>query len=176
METLRFRPSAELWPLVDRAFQRHSRDVGLLLPGAGIEHVGATAVPGALTRGDLDLLVRVAPDDFGTAAAVLHERFEPDQRENWTATFASFRDREAQGPAVGVQLVARGSRVEAAFVALHRALRGSPDLVAAANDLKRHFEGRDPTGYAAAKQELLEGVLRDRDPERFGAGTWPWPD
>jgi GrpB-like predicted nucleotidyltransferase (UPF0157 family) len=44
---LRFRPEAELWPLVDRAFQQHSRAIRALLPCAEVEHIGATAVPGA---------------------------------------------------------------------------------------------------------------------------------
>jgi len=70
-----FRPAAELWPLVDRAFQRHSREIRVLVPSATVEHVGATAVPGLLTKGDLDLLVRVPPGEVDAAIEALQLRY-----------------------------------------------------------------------------------------------------
>ncbi len=172
---LRFRPEAELWPLVDRAFQRHSRDVRTLVPSATVEHVGATATPGSLTKGDLDLLVRVPPERFADAREALEGRYEVDQPANWTETFASFRlDEDGELP-LGIQLVCEGSTLDAAFTSLRRLLRARPDLVERANELKRRHEGGDPDAYAIEKRAFLEEQLRDLDPARFGAGTWPWP-
>lgn len=173
--SLRFRSEAELWPLVDRAFQRHSRDVRTIVPSATVEHVGATATPGSLTKGDLDLLVRVPPERFAVAREALRGRYEIDQPGNWTETFASFRLHEEGELPLGIQLVAAGSTVDGAFTLLGRLLRSRPDLVKRANGLKRRHEGGDPRAYGLEKRALLEELLRDHDPVRFGTGTWPWP-
>lgn len=61
-----------------------------LLPGAEIEHIGATAIPGTLTKGDVDLCVRVARAGFRAAADTLAVHFTTKQPENWTEDFASF--------------------------------------------------------------------------------------
>src|SRR4051812_17307949 len=162
---LRFRPAAELWPLVDRAFQRHSREIRALVPSATVEHVGATAIPGSLTKGDLDLLVRVPAADLAHAANTLRGRYEVDQPANWTETFASFSEHEEGELPLGVQLVAAGSRVEAAFSAIRRLLRARPDLVDRANELRRRFEAGDPQAYAGEKQSFYEELLRETDPQ-----------
>ena len=39
----------------------------LVPPSAEIRHVGATAIPGCLTKGDLDVAVRVERADFAPA-------------------------------------------------------------------------------------------------------------
>jgi GrpB-like predicted nucleotidyltransferase (UPF0157 family) len=174
--TVRFRRASELWPLADRAFQRHSREIRSLIPAAEVEHVGATAVPGSLTTGDVDLLVRVPGADFRGAATALRRRYDVDQPANWTETFASFAEAQEGDLPVGVQLVVAGSRVDAAFVSLRRAFRTRPDLLERANDLKlRHADG-DADTYARAKQAFLEALLRDLDPARYDRGTWPWPE
>jgi GrpB-like predicted nucleotidyltransferase (UPF0157 family) len=87
------------------AFEAHRRGVATLLPAAEIEHVGATAVPGALTKGDVDLLVRVPERDFVEAVLLLRGRYIVHQHHNWTRTLASFKARGKSEPLVGVQLV-----------------------------------------------------------------------
>jgi GrpB-like predicted nucleotidyltransferase (UPF0157 family) len=164
---LHFRPEADLWPLIDRAFQQHSRAVRSLLPDAEVEHMGATAVPGSLTKGDLDLLVRVPKERFTAAVAELETRYAIHQPENWTPAYASFADEDAKDPPVGVQLVVAGSDIDAAFVSIRRLLRRRPDLVKRSNELKRSFEGGNAQAYVAAKQQLIEALLRQVEPDRF---------
>jgi GrpB-like predicted nucleotidyltransferase (UPF0157 family) len=164
---LRFRDTAELWPLVDKAFQEHSRAICALLPAAQVEHMGATAVPGSITKGDLDLLVRVSASDFAAAVATLEDCYEIHQPENWTPADASFVDEEAGDVPVGVQLVVAGSDLDAAFVSIRSVLRGHPELVQQSNELKRSFEGGDPEEYVAAEQAFIESLLRDVDSARF---------
>jgi GrpB-like predicted nucleotidyltransferase (UPF0157 family) len=160
MPELRFRPESELWPLVDRAFQRHSREIRTLAPSATVEHTGATSIPGSLTKGDVDLLVRVRESDFAAAVEALRGRYAVNQPDNWTATFASFsEEREGELP-LGVQLVVAGSETEASFVRLRRVLRSRPDLVEELNELKRRHEGGDPETYVREKQALYEAILR----------------
>ena len=156
-----------MWPLINRAFQQHSRAIRALLPDAEVEHIGATAVPGSLTKGDLDLLVRVPPEELSAAVQALQERYAIYQRENWTETYASFVDEQADDPRVGVQLVVAGSDLDVAFVSIRRLLRSRPDLVERSNDLKRSFEGGDPQEYVAAKQAFIEALLQEIEPARL---------
>jgi GrpB-like predicted nucleotidyltransferase (UPF0157 family) len=53
------------------AFEAERAKIQALLPEAEVLHTGATSVGGALTRGDLDIHVRVSPDDFSRACDVL---------------------------------------------------------------------------------------------------------
>ena len=75
----------------------------LLPPTADIRHVGATAVPGCLTKGDLDIVVRVPANDFAAADAVLASRFARNGGSIRTDTFSAFEDGSSQ-PHLGVQL------------------------------------------------------------------------
>ncbi|HJZ37763.1 MAG TPA: GrpB family protein [Solirubrobacterales bacterium] len=50
-------------------FGRRRAELDGMLPGARIEHVGSTAVPGSLTKGDLDICVIVAGEEFERRAA-----------------------------------------------------------------------------------------------------------
>jgi GrpB-like predicted nucleotidyltransferase (UPF0157 family) len=159
MSGLRFREVGELWPLIDRAFQEHARTIRALVPHAEVEHIGATAIPGAITKGDLDLLVRVPPERFGSTVAALEGRYEIHQPENWKPDYASFKDEAGDVP-IGVQSVVTASDSDIAFVSLRRLLRDRPDLVERVNDLKRSFERGDPDAYVTAKGELYEHLLQ----------------
>ena len=86
-----------------------------MLPGAELEHVGSTAIPGALTKGDLDVLVRVPAARFAATVATLRDLYTVHQPENWTPTYASFVDPASADPPVGVQLVVAGSADDALF-------------------------------------------------------------
>ena len=77
-------------------------ELGELLDGVEIVHIGATALPDGLTKGDVDVNVRVPEDRFDEAVAALSMRYELAQQHNWTATYASFVDPTAQLP-LGVQ-------------------------------------------------------------------------
>src|SRR5687767_7256372 len=78
-----------------------------LLPNAELHHIGATALPGALTKGDVDVLVRVAPAQFPAAVAALRRHFAVKQPDNWTAAFASFGDDTGHELPLGLQVVVK---------------------------------------------------------------------
>jgi hypothetical protein len=57
----------------------------------------------------VDVLVRVNADRFGIAVAQLRSSYAVHQPHNWTSTLASFVDRAAVDPSVGIQVVVAGS-------------------------------------------------------------------
>jgi GrpB-like predicted nucleotidyltransferase (UPF0157 family) len=142
------------------AFDAHRDNVRARLPGAEIEHVGSTSIPGALTKGDLDLLVRVDASEFDRAVLTLRGMYEVHQPENWTPTYASFVDPAASDPPVGVQLAVRGSDDDRLFGPFREALIADPELLAAYNRFKLEHDGEDYERYTDAKGVFVEQVLR----------------
>jgi GrpB-like predicted nucleotidyltransferase (UPF0157 family) len=126
-----------------------------MLPGARIEHIGSTAVPGSLTKGDLDICVIVAGEEFERASRVLAEHFTIHQPENWSPTLASFTAPSEDGIDVGVQLVPAGSRDERDFVGWRDRLRADPALRARYDELKLRHQGDGMDAYRAAKEALV---------------------
>jgi GrpB-like predicted nucleotidyltransferase (UPF0157 family) len=137
-------------------FGRRRVELEGLLPGARVEHVGSTAVPGSLTKGDLDICVIVEGEEFERASRVLAQRFEIHQPENWSTTLASFTAPSEDGIDVGVQLVPAGSPDERDFVGWRDRLRADPDLRARYDELKRRHQADGVDAYRAAKERLIE--------------------
>ncbi len=156
---MQFRPEEENREAVAAAFEEHREAISPLLPGARIEHIGATAVPGALTKGDLDLMVSVAPGDFEAAVVALRRRYAVNQPGNWSPRFASFEQLPSGAVPVGVQLVVLGSRDEKLFTEWRDRLRGDPELRQRFNAFKRGQTGAEPDEYIAAKARFIEAEL-----------------
>ena len=78
-EIVHFRPSSECKDTADRLFAEIQEKLTVLLPFADIQHIGATAVLGLLTKGDLDINVRVQSNTFDSAVDALKKLFEINQ-------------------------------------------------------------------------------------------------
>lgn len=127
-----------------------------LIPGAIVEHVGATAVPGSLTRPDVDIQVRVPQGRHAEADALLALHFGRDMRTRGSTTFSSFLDASAS-PVLGIQLTSIGGPED-----LHHRMRdflvAHPSANAAFNDLKRRHEGGDIDEYTRDKSQFLDAL------------------
>lgn len=150
----------DAWQKAARLFDEARLQIADALPQADIRHVGATAVPGCLTKGDLDLVVRVPCDDFEQADRSLSRLYSRNDGSIRTSAFSAFEDASTD-PHLGVQLVA----VDGSHDFFHQfaeALRESPDLLQAYNDLKREYVGRDMSQYRRAKDAFVERTLANR--------------
>lgn len=159
-ERVRFGNEADFREAAHRAYGEHRRALAALLPRARMEHVGSTAVPGSVTKGDLDICVIVEPADFADADALLGGRYRRNLGSIHTAEFAAFTA-EDDAIDVGIQLVAAGSRWDA-FVRWRDLLRSDPGLRRAYDVLKRRYDGKPMDEYRAAKSEFIDAVLSDR--------------
>ena len=160
MGVIRIQPAATVGEAARQAFDANRARVMELLSGAEVEHVGSTAVPGALTKGDVDVLVRVPAENFHTAVEGLSRAYVIHQPQNWTSTFASFTEPEATEPPVGVQLVVSGSVEDAFFGPFRDELIDDPALLAEYNALKQSLDGADYERYTAEKGQFIERVLQ----------------
>jgi GrpB-like predicted nucleotidyltransferase (UPF0157 family) len=148
-------PEQEIRERVAAIFARRREELEGMLPGARVEHIGSTAVPGSLTKGDLDICVIVEGEELERASRVLAERFQVHQPENWSPTLASFTAPSEDGIDVGVQLVPAGSPDERDFVGWRDRLRADPDLRARYDELKRRHRADGMDAYRAAKERLI---------------------
>lgn len=146
----------------DRAAQLFARlraELEAVLPAdCHVLHVGATAIPDCLTKGDLDLVVRCEAADFAKADTVLADRFARNLGSLRTADFSAFEDASSVPPC-GVQLTVRSGPLDV-FHLFADALRNDPILLGRYNALKRCYDGRSMDAYRDAKAAFVHSVLR----------------
>lgn len=161
MDRVTFGNEADFRDAAHGAYEEHRHALAALLPRARIEHVGSTAVPGSITKGDLDVCVIVEPADFADADAQLSGRYRRNPGSIRTADFAAFTAEDGAID-VGIQLVAAGSEWDT-FVRWRDLLRSDPELLRAYDTLKRRYEGTPMDAYRTAKSAFIDGVVSDRE-------------
>ena len=153
--------SNDLAPEVRLVITSIAKQLSSLLPRAEFHHIGATAIPGAVTKGDVDVLLRVEASDFLSAVSALRGRFAIKQPENWTEVFASFGDDSSYQFPIGVQLVVKDSEGDI-FLFLHDYLTSDPKHLAEYNRVKRESAPNGPEAYWKAKDRYLSSILASR--------------
>jgi GrpB-like predicted nucleotidyltransferase (UPF0157 family) len=103
---------------------------------------GGSSVPGALTRGDIDLHLRVPPESFDSAVDRLGTEYRAASLSAWAPSLAVF-DVPASRPA-GLAVTPAGSEHDLRFSRAWERLRTDPGLLEEYNDLKRTAIG-DPS-------------------------------
>ena len=128
-----------------------------ILPYGEFQHVGSTAIPGTLTKGDLDIVVRVLPGKFCEADLRLAELFERNISSFHSNEFSAFQD-VTSDPELGVQLVAIGSETDH-FHMWRQLLESDAELRCEYDELKRSFEGQSMESYREAKAQFITNNL-----------------
>jgi GNAT superfamily N-acetyltransferase len=149
------RPVQELTRSIERVLDTVGRELPRLVPGVTVEHVGATSLPDGVTKGDVDVNVRVGPKRFGEVVAALSRRFEVAQPHHWTATYASFADR-LELP-LGIQVTVEGSDDDFLVPLRDRLLDDAP-LRRAYDEVKRAAAPAGSDAYWRAKNDFLRGL------------------
>jgi GrpB-like predicted nucleotidyltransferase (UPF0157 family) len=125
----------------------------LRIPGE-LVLVGGSSVPGALTRGDIDLHLRVSSDDFSRIASMLKDVFDVVHPEIWASTLATFD--VSRDPPVGLAVTPRGSEHDRRFTRSWQLIAADPGLVQAYNEVKQSAPDDE---YEARKSDFFDMVL-----------------
>lgn len=145
-------------PLAEAVYETIAAQLRSVLPGATIEHIGSSAIPGAISKGDLDIFVGVSPGEFSKATEAINGlgfRAKPDTLQ--TEQLCPFEGGSFPLD-VGIQLVERGSRFE--FFRWFRDLvKRDSVLRDRYNQLKRDAEPLDENAYRTLKSDFIEAVL-----------------
>lgn len=150
-------PSEEFFAVADKVLETERR----LLEQNGIPGVlllvGGTSVAGALTKGDIDLHLRVPASQYDDAVATLRTLHQVMHPEIWSASLATFEI--AADVAAGLAVTPEGSAHDVRFTRTWDILRIRPDLVQEYNRVKQAFAGS--AEYEAQKSDFFDRVLAD---------------
>lgn len=116
--------------------------------------VGGSSVPGALTRGDVDLHLRVPPAQFGAAVALVGRDHAVVHPEIWCATLATFTV-DAPLP-TGLAVTPVGSEHDVRFTRTWALLRADPALLDEYNRVKAEAP---PERYEDLKSAFFDRIL-----------------
>ena len=150
------RPGADFLDMA-RLILRHERDrlAVLLSSPHELVLVGGSSLPLALTKGDVDLHLRVPVYAFPSVVTALSEIYEVVHPEIWQRTLATFAV-EAALP-TGMAVTPAGSEHDLRFTRSWERLAADPALVVAYNDLKvRHRD--DPGEYERQKSAFFDSL------------------
>jgi GrpB-like predicted nucleotidyltransferase (UPF0157 family) len=153
MDPVRLVEVGEVRHDADAVVSAFAADFSPALGGAEIHHIGATALPSGVTKGDVDVNVRVDEAGFPGVVDVLSARLAIAQPDNWTATFASFSADGYPLP-LGVQVTVIGSPDDF-LLALRNRFRRDPDLLRRYDEVKLTAAEAGPAAYWQAKDEFL---------------------
>ena len=144
--------------LATTAYEDAELLLSAILPDARIEHVGASAILGAYSRGGVDVCVAVPGEAFDEALGVLCEagyvqHAQPDDGDRKAQLGAPHGD-----VALTLQLIESGSRHEA-LMRFRDALRADATLLARYNAIKIETAPLGGAAYRDAKGRFIAGVL-----------------
>jgi uncharacterized protein len=142
--------------LAEAAWVRDEVEQALRLLGVPGELVltGALSVAGALTKGDVDLHLRVEPRSFESVVACLRVAYPVGSPHSWAATLAVF---DVPGPRpTGLAVTPVDSEHDLRFRLAWEALRRDPGLLAEYNALKAASTGTEE--YEAHKSRFFSSV------------------
>ena len=136
--------------------ERVFRSLVKLLPQPEVSEVGSTAVPGAIGKQDIDIVVLVAKRDFESAKESLDSVFDRDVGQMSSEIYQGFRASLVWD--VAIQLTVKGGPHDTFHAFIH-ALRTRPKLLKEYNQLKRDWDGKSMQLYRHAKALFIAKVL-----------------
>jgi GrpB-like predicted nucleotidyltransferase (UPF0157 family) len=147
----------------DALFASVEARVRSLLPSALVEHIGSTSLPDGLTKGDLDVQIRVHADEFEEACRLLSQVYE-ENPGGFTDDGRSYKD-DATEPPLGLHVTVIDGASDIQF--RHRdLLRARSDLRADYDSLKRRFDGGAMDEYREAKHGFWGALTHLTQPPR----------
>lgn len=157
MNKLHFIPEENIRAMTCIAFEHWKAFIKRQFSYIDIQHVGSTSIPGSLTKGDLDIQVRVEQKDFISVRDFLHDNFDQNVGSPYTDSFASFKEDDAIPP-LGIQLTVIDSELDL-FTKFRDKLVDNPALLRSYNELKKRHEGESIEKYRQAKSGFITSVL-----------------
>lgn len=138
-------------------FNSYQKEISTLLPFAKIEHIGSSAIPNAISKGDLDIYVEVKSDQFEFAIAQL-KTLDFIEKQNTLRTHELCMLESLNNDDVAFQIVVTDS-IFTFFLTFKNKLISSPTLVNEYNQLKLQCSHLDPDQYRTIKSDFINRVL-----------------
>lgn len=143
-------------------FQYYKVEILKLLPQAKVEHIGASAIPDLISKGDLDIYVGIDQNQMNDAIQrfeILGFRVKKDTLRTPQLCMLEHSNEDC-----AIQLVVLGSEFEF-FLHFRDLLISSKVFREQYNQLKRESVGLNEDDYRQKKSIFIESVLASRDIE-----------
>lgn len=161
MEIVNFNDTSLFKADAEKAFLSQVELIKEYIPEADIQHVGSTAIPNSLTKGDLDIQVRVNAEQFPEAVKALASLYEINEGSIKTDAFRAFKN-DTMNPPLGVQLTVIGSEFDF-FWKFREVLLRNDTYRLEYDELKRTCEGKDMDEYREAKDAFFTKIMKSPD-------------
>lgn len=165
MRTLR--PGGEFIEQARAILQNERVRLARLLGEHELVLVGGSCAHDTLTKGDVDLHLRVPAGDFDQTVTVLRDVYQVVHPEIWQESLATFAVRAALPTGVAVTRV--GSEHDLRFSRSWQLLAADRDLLSAYNAMKLECQG-DDREYERRKSAFFD-MLLDRWPDHPAGGA-----
>lgn len=146
---------------VEDTFNTQKERIKKNIPDADIEHVGSSAIPNSLTKGDLDIQVRVSSHSFLHAVERLSKLYDLNEGSIKTNKFRAFKD-DTISPPLGIQLTVFDSEFDF-FWKLRDLLLQNSKYRNKYDDLKKKFEGKEMEKYREAKNDFFNRMKQTKE-------------
>jgi GrpB-like predicted nucleotidyltransferase (UPF0157 family) len=156
-EIVSFVPEPLVRAEITRSFAQLRATLLPIVEGAEIHHVGSTAIPGSLTKGDLDVQIRVTEELFELLRSRLIALYLVNEGGFVGPDAISFEHKENNVP-VGIHLTVMDGSCDLQQKFRDRLL-ASELLREEYDNLKRHFDGRPMKDYRDAKEKFVLRVM-----------------
>jgi GrpB-like predicted nucleotidyltransferase (UPF0157 family) len=156
-------PPDQYQPAADASFKVIANRVSATLPDAQIEHVGASSIPGAYSKGDLDACVIVGRDRFAAALERLLALGYAVKADTLCTDQLCMLVPISQVEDHAIQLVEADSRFQF-FLTFRDVLRNDPQRVARYNEVKLGAASQSEQEYRRAKSAFIAEVLKANEP------------
>ncbi|WP_039915133.1 GrpB family protein [Cellvibrio mixtus] len=154
---MKFYKESEYRAACEALFQKYKVSILNLIPHARVEHVGSSSIPGAISKGDLDVFVGVSPEKFNESIMLLKKLGFREKLETLRAPALCMLESGIED--VALQVVANGSTFEF-FIEFREKLKASAALLDQYNQLKLTCIDLSDEQYRELKSEFIERVLR----------------
>ncbi|KJZ06827.1 hypothetical protein TW85_24975 [Marinomonas sp. S3726] len=132
----------------------------VLLPHARVEHIGASSIPYAVSKGDLDIFVGIKADEFESSVKLLSSLGFQEKVDTLRTAELCMLESISQED-VALQVVVNGSEFEC-FSKFRDLLCANADLVKQYKKLKLSCEDLSQGAYREKKSVFVEWVLAKR--------------
>lgn len=155
---MKFYQPSEYQSKANAVFEQVSRQLFSVLPEAKIEHVGSSAIAGAISKGDLDIFVGVVKQEFSKALTAIEKLGFQIKQETLRTESLCMLETSEYDMDVAIQLVELGSQFEN-FLVFRDRLNADPALIESYNSLKSESTGLSSEEYREKKSEFIRKVL-----------------
>ncbi|MFG1493056.1 GrpB family protein [Halobacteriovorax sp. GFR7] len=159
---MKFYEAHEYQDKVNKIFKELESELSALLEHVRIIHIGASSIPGAVSKGDLDVFVGVNKKYFEPSLVKIKKLGYVEKEGTLRTPQLCMLVTDKYNHDVAIQLVENGSEFED-FLKFKNLLSENPALIEQYNELKRTSTHLNEDEYRSRKSKWVKNLLKNND-------------